>query len=188
MGNGEQGTGNREINVEMWKQPIPTANYQCRHSNWVLGSGIGNTSTLAHFFPGSRPQRLTQVASRHARVTLASMWLRRAMPYATIDPRVGRMELRQKRLWRSRHGRRRSHIGFDAAFASGHRPVALMGEWGTGNREQGTGRRKCGNSQYKCCQLSMSPLELGVGFWHWQHFHIGNIDFGITACLDREAA
>ena len=35
-----------------------------------------------------RPQRLTQVASRHARVTLASMWLRRAMPYATIDSRV----------------------------------------------------------------------------------------------------
>ena len=32
---------------------------------------------------------------------------------------------------------------------------------------------KCGNSQYQCCQLSMSPLELGVGFWHWQHFHIG---------------
>ena len=132
----------------MWKQPIPTANYQCLHSNWVLGLGIGNTSTLAtflsllrrgsgmrewgtglgargeenvkmwkqpipmlpiinvstrigcwvlalatlphwqHFFPESRPQRLTQVASRHARVTLASMWLRRAMPYATIDARV----------------------------------------------------------------------------------------------------
>jgi hypothetical protein len=26
-------------------------------------------------------------------------------------------------------------------------------------------------------QLSMSPLELGVGFGHWQHFHIGTFLF-----------
>ena len=97
-------------------------------SLFELGIGFGHWQ---HFHIGTflslfRPQRLTQVASRHARVTLASMWLRRAMPYATIDPRVGRMDLRQKRLWRSRHGRRRSHIGFDAAFASGQRPVAFV--------------------------------------------------------------
>ena len=32
---------------------------------------------------------------------------------------------------------------------------------------------KCENSQYQCCQLSVSLLELGIGFWQWQHFHIG---------------
>ncbi len=92
---GERGTGNREggtgKNVEMWKcgnsqQPIPNPESRC-------GTRIPNPGSL--WFPQrARPVSLqnlrpTQVALRHARVTLASMWLRRAMPYATIDTRVG---------------------------------------------------------------------------------------------------
>ena len=41
MGNGE--TANTNV-----------ANYQCRYSNWVLGFGIGNIFTLAHFFVPAR--------------------------------------------------------------------------------------------------------------------------------------
>ena len=150
---------------------LPIINVTTRIGCWVLA--LATLPHWQHFFPGSRPQRLTQVASRHARVTLASMWLRRAMPYATIDPRVGRMDLRQKRLWRSRHGRRRSHIGFDAAFASGHRPVALMGERGPGNREINVDMWK-----QPIPMLPIINVSTRIGCWvlalatlpHWQHF------------------
>jgi hypothetical protein len=68
------------------------------------------------------------------------------------------MELRQKRLWRSRHGRRRSHIGFDAAFASGHRPVALREQEECGNVE--TANTNVANYQ---CRHSNWLLCLGIG-------------------------
>ena len=46
MGNGG------DENVETANTNV--ANYQCRYSNWVLGFGIGNIFTLAHFFVPAR--------------------------------------------------------------------------------------------------------------------------------------
>ena len=54
-GNGEQGTGDE--NVETANTNV--ANYHCRHSNWVLGFGIGNIFTLATFLSGSRLPKIT---------------------------------------------------------------------------------------------------------------------------------
>ena len=66
-GTAKQGTGNRErgmgngergdYNVETANANV--ANNHCRHSNWVLGFGIGNIFTLATFLSSSRLPKIT---------------------------------------------------------------------------------------------------------------------------------
>ena len=81
---GERGTGNGEWGYECGN--VETANTNVANGQFRIQAPDGFRKGRDPF--PFRPQRLTQVASRHARVTLASMWLRRAMPYATIDSRV----------------------------------------------------------------------------------------------------